>query len=81
MNVFVSKLALSKGILEIEVNGINGDGTIHVKDYQSLKLPPVFRRNDYHFTKDLAKKAAEKMRSDKIYFLQNEIDRLSKLDF
>lgn len=79
MKVWITKYALTKGVLEKEVN-ICGDGMVKEADNRF----PVYYHGDgkeRHKTKESAFAKAKEMRQKKIAFLRKQIEKLEKLRF
>lgn len=77
MKVWITKYALTKGILEKEVEDC-GDGM--VKDSESY-LPSYYHGTDWHKDKKSAVAKAEEMRIKKISSLEKQIKKLEKMNF
>lgn len=87
MSVWITKLALTKGIVEVKEEDVtrfterDGPGMergirLDVGGYVQLYDKP-----DWHDTKKEARARAEQMRRQRIVFLAKELDRLKALGF
>jgi len=79
MRAFITKYALTEGIFEIEAemyseNVIKQVGSVYANFFKN-------EGKDWHKTKESAIKRAEQMRIMKITSLQNQLQRLQKLNF
>jgi hypothetical protein len=83
MKVFVTKYALTQGILEVEVEGEPTVGDMVV----SIPKPGNYRDcfhgegKDWHRTLDAARERAEKMRLAKVASLKKSIAKFERLKF
>ncbi len=76
MKVYVTKYALTKGILEFEVVTSNFSDMVKIKGTTQL-----FHKNEWWNNKADAIKHAEEMRLAKIHSLQKQIIKLQNLKF
>lgn len=72
MKVFITKHALTLGVVEIEAE------IIHLQNYTLCKgnyngFKNCFLKGDFHFTKEAAIKKAEEMRLKKIASLEKQL--------
>jgi hypothetical protein len=79
VKLFISKYALTRGIVEIEDDLPNDD-------FLRVKLPgaanaAIFSSKDWHTTLQAAKEAAEKQRVAKIAALKRQLNWLQELQF
>lgn len=80
MKVWITKYALTQGIIEKEARECKGfDGMIQTEE----KYPAYFRGEgkDWHRTKESAIKRAEDMRQKKIESLKKQIKKLEEMKF
>lgn len=77
MKAWITKYALTKGILEKEVEDC-GDGMVREKENH---FPTYYHGTDWHNDKQLAVAKAEEMRKKKIEALKKKIDKLEKMKF
>lgn len=79
MKVWITKYALTKGILEKECED-RGNGA--VKEAEN-RFPIYYHRegDEWHRTKESAIKKAEEMRQKKIASLKKQIEKLEKMRF
>lgn len=77
MKVWITKYALTRGILEREVEDC-GDGI--VKDDSSY-ITCYYNKKDYCLDNESAIAKAEEMRKKKIDSLKKQIDKLEKMKF
>ena len=79
MKVWITKYALTKGILEIECVKIGDAGVREVGN----SFPTYYHGegNEWHRTKESAIKKAEEMRQKKIESLKKQIEKLEKMRF
>jgi hypothetical protein len=79
-NVFVTKYALTAGIIECELdvkpNNLEGGGILPNSDYYSW-----FGKGEFHSTKEEALKDCEKRRFRKLVSLEKQMSKLQKLTF
>ena len=78
MRVFITKYALTKGIIETEAKDI-GDDMIEIVG----KYPIYYHKDgrEWHKTKESAIKKAEEMRQKKIASLKKQIEKLEGMKF
>jgi len=78
MKVWITKYAITRGIVEAESTPIEGDAVV-------AKIPDqwenYFRKPYWHETKEAAIAQAETMRQKKIKSLEREIEKIKKLTF
>mgnify|MGYP001618935395 CR=1 FL=1 len=81
MKVFITKYALTKGILErdVEVCSDMSDDMVHVID--NIYCGEYYRGNEWHVSKDNAIAKSEDMKQKRIISLNKQIVKLSKLKF
>lgn len=77
MKAWITKYALTQGILEREVED-RGGGL--VKDISSY-IPSYYHKKDYCLDKESAIAKAEEMRQKEIISLKNKIEKLEKMKF
>lgn len=75
MKVWITKRALTEGILEKEVEDC-GNGMVREKNFQVF-----YHETDWHTDKKSAIAKAEEMRMRRIRTLKTEIKRLEKIKF
>ena len=75
---WITKYALSSGIVERVVEHTGIDGMIERRDCYS---PEYFHGDDWHYSKEGAVLKAEEMRKRKITSLEKQIEKLKKKDF
>ena len=80
IHVWVTKYALTKGIIEAEAI-ITSDDSVSIMDFNSELSMPWFYKGSWHRTKEDAVKRAEEMRKKKIESLKKQIEKLEKLKF
>lgn len=78
MKVYITKYALTKGILEKESRQC-GDGMIATRERFSAYFHGEGK--DWHRTKENAIKRAEEMRMKKIESLKKQIEKLERMKF
>lgn len=76
MKVFITKYALTKGVLEEEVIDC-GDGSVRNQFYVYFHG----EGKEWHKSKESAEKKAEEMRQNKIASLKKQIEKLEKIRF
>jgi len=83
MKVFVTKYALTQGILEVEVEGEPTQGGMVISVPQSGEYKDYFHGEgkDWHRTLDAAREQAEKMRIAKIESLKKSLTKFERLKF
>ncbi len=74
--IFVSKYALTKGILEMDAT-IKEDMAV----VPSLWGAQYFHKGEWHLDKDAAVNQAEQMRHSRIVSLKKSIQKLEKISF
>jgi len=82
MTVWITKYALTKGIIEAEAKKTSYDSVlINIKGLD-LKLPTNwFYQGDWHTTKEAAIVKAEEMRQKKIKNLRKQLEKLEEIRF
>lgn len=93
MKIWITKYALTKGIIEADTEtdlslyrkvkiGNNKGKSMYFPENRNLKLPySAINPNDYFDTKEKAIKKAEQMRKEKISKLKNQIEQLENMKF
>jgi len=83
MKVWVTKYALTKGILKFEKAEDTRDGMVYVKGEHGFDYGTYFHYEgkDWHRTAKAAFKRAEEMRLGKIESLKKQIEKLKVMDF
>ena len=82
MKAYITKYALTKGILEVEAHNYEGEDYIYW--YSNVGGFPIFchgKGKDWHRTLDAAKDRADKMRQARIASLKRSIKKLEALTF
>lgn len=77
MKVWITKYALTKGILEKEVEDC-GDGMIKEKESH---FPTYYHGTEWHSEKQSAIEKAEEMRKKKIASLKKQMEKLERMKF
>lgn len=77
MKAWITKYALTKGILEKEVRDC-GDG---MAEESENHFPTYYHGTDWHKDKQSAIAKAEEMRKKKIASLKKQIEKLEKMNF
>lgn len=77
MKIWITKYALTQGILEKDVIFYE-DGTVREAEG---KFPIFYHRDEYHKTKESAIAKAEEMRKKKIASLKKQIEKMEKMKF
>lgn len=80
MKVFITKLALTKGIVELEAKPCI-DVSEYMIETRSNGYSVYYHKKDWYLTKEEAIKKANKMRDRKIVSLKKQIEKLEKLNF
>ena len=80
---YITKYALTRGILEAEVVDCFDVSVNMVKEIRPLSAGGglYFHNDDWHRTREEAVKKAERMRALKMFSLQKQIDKLKKMKF
>ena len=78
--VFITKYALTRGIVETEITAVLDDGTA-VEVVWSRVADHYFRGKDWHRTFSQAAERASEMRDAKIKSLRRQLDTLAALEF
>lgn len=78
MKVWITKYALTSGILEREAE-VCTDSTISVKGTGYCTV--CFHGNEWHKSRESAIAKAEEMRKKKIASLKKQIEKLEKMEF
>ena len=84
MKLWITKYALSAGILEVDAEigkSSSGGDYVHCKARGNDPFPQGFYWREFHRTLDEAKKDAERRRIEKIASLKKQIKRLENLTF
>jgi hypothetical protein len=87
VKVWITKYALTKGIVEAEATGRDeypNMVTVSNKPYDSIYKPYgriYYHKPDWHLSLEDAKKRAEEMRVKRIASLRKSIQKLEKLSF
>ena len=76
MKVFITKYALTQGIIEADARGV-GDGMVVVRG----RFDSYFRKDDWHDNIIDAVDAANRMRTKKITSLKKQLDKLEHMLF
>lgn len=80
MKVWITKYALTKGIIEVDGELISSDFVSILN--RGLSLPTHwFYKGDWHSDKQSAIKKAEEMRQKKIESLKKQIKKLEEMSF
>lgn len=77
MKSWITKFALTKGIIEKEVENC-GDGMVKESENH---FPTYYHRTDWHTDKQCVIAKAEEMRKKKIASLKKQIEKLEKTKF
>lgn len=77
MKVYITKYALSKGIMEVEAGSLPSGGV----EVSNANMHHYFYGNDWHMSKLQAIERACDMRNKKILSLQKQIHKLQNLNF
>ena len=80
MMVFITKYALTRGIMRFDVERINIEKH-YVVVKNSRGFTTMFFRNDWHRTKQDALDRVEQMREAKLKSLKKSIERISQMKF
>lgn len=78
MKVWITKYALTQGILEVEAKDLGDDMIKTVEKYPSYYSK---EGRDWHRTKESAISKAEEMRQKKIASLKKQIEKLEAMKF
>jgi hypothetical protein len=78
MKVWISKYALSQGILETEVKRTSVEGMVQASD---VSLPTYFHGWEWHSTWEEAAQRAEELKEKRLKSLQKQIRKLENLHF
>lgn len=78
MKVWITKYALTNGIIEAEATI---DGTIAIIKSESSAFKSYYHTPDWYLTKEEAFSRAETMRVKQIKSLQNKVKKLNELKF
>jgi hypothetical protein len=81
MKVFITKYALTKGILEKEVERTSISDRMVNEVGNGTRWRQSYHKPHWHETKEEAVKHAEEMRVNKIDSLKKQITKLEKKDF
>lgn len=77
MKIFVTKYALTKGILELECEIINGKLAKTIE----TSFPQYFKESEWFYNEEFAIKRSNKMKINKIASLERQITKLQKIQF
>lgn len=81
MKVWVTKYALSRGILERDVEGCDwGDGTVVKAKCNAGKSATYFRKPHWHKTRAAALAQAKRMFADRRRLLQEQLQALDAVE-
>lgn len=80
MKVWITKYALTKGIIETEAKLTSKD-SVSVTEFDPRLEMHWFYKGDWHKDKESAIKRAEEMRKKKIESLKKQIKKLEKMRF
>lgn len=80
MKVWITKYALTKGIIESEAKLTSKD-SVSVMEFDPNLPMHWFYKGDWHRTKEEAVKRAEEMRKKKIESLKKQIKKLEEMRF
>ena len=80
MKVWITKYALTKGIIEADARLTSSD-SISIKELNSDLNSNWFYKGDWHSDKESAIKKAEEMRQKKIDSLKKQIEKLERMRF
>jgi len=80
MKVYITKYALTKGILEKEEAEVCKDTSLDMISVHS-RYTEYYHKPDWHESKEEAIEQAEKMRERKIKNLEKQINKLKNLSF
>lgn len=83
MKVWITKYALTKGIIEAETDKISNDGYCHAYwiDNAGYKSDSLFNSRYFEQNKESAIANAEETRQKKIASLKKQIEKLEKMKF
>ena len=81
MKVWITKYALTEGILEVDGTTPFHIDVLHYQRERRYKQTMGNRGKDWHLDLSLAKAKAEQMRQVKIASLKKQIAKLEKLEF
>ena len=76
MKVWITKYALTEGIVEKEAEKLSTGGIQTVEQY-----PAFYRGKDWHGTREAAVKRANEMKEIKIHSLKRQIKKLEDMKF
>jgi hypothetical protein len=79
MKAWVTKYALTKGILEVDVVDYKPGDKMIV--YRRFSYSEYAHGRDFHFVKKEALERAEEMRLDTIQSLKKRIEKLNRMEF
>lgn len=80
MKVWITKYALTKGIIEVDAMLTSSD-SISIKELNSDLNSNWFYKGDWYSDKESAIKKAEEMRQKKIESLKKQIKKLEEMRF
>ncbi len=85
MQAFITKYALTSGIIAVEIDGetssVNNDGKFLRCKLPSATYHQYFGHTEWFLDSDAATKVAEQLREKKIQSLEKQIAKLRKLAF
>lgn len=81
MKVWISKYALTNGVLEIEARVCDNVSPDMIEDINEKYHYYHYEGRDWHRTRESALTKAEQMRKKKIASLETQIEKLRKLRF
>ncbi len=79
MTVYITKYALTKGIIESEGEIVGSDSKMLITTINSYRA--YFHKPDWHQNKNEAIYKAEEMRKKKLVSLEGQIEKLKNLKF
>lgn len=81
MKVWITKYALTRGILAAEASHAGGVIATVKRGEHFFRHSTLFFNSEWHRTRESALTRAEEMRAKKLASLRKQIDRLEKLNF
>ena len=83
MKIWITKYALTQGIIEAECEGIMKDGWCHAfwTNQKGIKCNDFMHPRDFETNRMAAIKNAEEMRQKKIESLKKQIEKLEEMTF
>lgn len=79
LTVYITKFALTEGIIQAEAEYFSGTECIRVK--QGRHMEALFYRGEFFANREDAVKAASGIRDQKLALLKKEVKKLEALDF